>query len=152
NLHAAVGDNIAIERPGLPPANVKVDGIVDLPDADSLFQAVGQPPGLAPQAPPDNVVILPLAQWHALFDPLAAAQPGAVQSQLHVRLAHDGLPPDPAAAYDVVSRAARNLEARIAGAGIVADNLAARLDAVRGDALYAGVLFLFLGMPGAFLA
>ena len=103
NLHATVGDSIAIERAGLPPAEVKVDGIVDLPNADSLFQAVGLPPGLAPQAPPDNVVILPLAHWHALFDPLAAAQPGSVRSQLHVSLAHDRLPPDPAAAYDRVS-------------------------------------------------
>ena len=152
NLHATVGDSIAIERAGLPTAEVKVDGIVDLPNADSLFQPVGLPPGLAPQAPPDNVVILPLAQWHELFDPLAAAQPGSVHSQLHVSLSHDRLPPDPAAAYDQVSGAARNLEARIAGAGVVADNLAARLDAVRSDALYARVLFLFLGMPGALLA
>ena len=152
NLHATVGDRIAIERAGLATAEVKIEGIVDLPNADSLFQPAGLPPGLAPQAPPDNVVILPLAQWHKLFDPLAAAQPGSVRSQLHVSLSHDRLPPDPAAAYDRVSGAARNLEARIAGAGVVADNLAARLDAVRSDALYARVLFLFLGMPGALLA
>jgi putative ABC transport system permease protein len=152
NLHATVGDRIAIERAGLATAEVKIDGIVDLPNADSLFQPAGLPPGLAPQAPPDNVVILPLAQWHKLFDPLAAAQPGSVRSQLHVSLSHDRLPPDPPAAYDWVSGAARSLEARIAGAGVVADNLAARLDAVRSDALYARVLFLFLGMPGALLA
>ena len=41
---------------------------------------------------------------------------------------------------------------RIAGSGSVADNLAARLDGARGDALYARVLFLFLGTPGALLA
>ena len=152
NLHAMVGDSITIERAGLPPAEVKVDGIVDLPNADSLFQPVGLPPGLAPQAPPDNVVILPLAQWHKLFDPLGAARPGSVDTQFHVSLSHDRLPPDPVAAYDQVSGAARNLEARMAGAGVVADNLAARLDAVRSDALYARVLFLFLGMPGALLA
>ena len=152
NLHATVGDRIAIERAGLATVEVEIEGIVDLPNADSLFQPAGPPPGLAPQAPPDNVVILPLAQWHKLFDPLAAAQPGSVRSQLHVSLSHDRLPPDPAAAYDRVSGAARSLEARIAGAGVVADNLAARLDAVRSDALYARVLFLFLGMPGALLA
>jgi putative ABC transport system permease protein len=152
NLHATVGDSIAVERAGLPPVEVKVDGIVDLPNADSLFQAIGVPPGLAPQAPPDNVVILPLTQWHTLFDPLASMRPGAVQSQLHVGLAHDRLPAEPIGAHDSVSRAARNLEARLAGVGIVADNLGARLDAVRGDALYAGILFLFLGMPGALLA
>jgi putative ABC transport system permease protein len=152
NLHATVGDSITIERAGLPPAEVKVDGIVDLPNADSLFQSIGSTPGLAPQAPPDNVVILPLTRWHAFFDPLASMRSGAVESQLHVGLAHDRLPSEPIAAYDSVSRTTRNLEIRLAGAGIVADNLAARLDAVRGDALYAGILFLFLGMPGALLA
>lgn len=33
----------------------------------------------------------------------------------------------------------------------MSDTIAARLDAVRGDALYATVLFLFLGLPGAAL-
>ena len=45
-----------------------------------------------------------------------------------------------------------NLEARVAGQALVADNLGARLDAVRGDALYARMLFLFLGLPGVALA
>ena len=47
---------------------------------------------------------------------------------------------------------AKNLEARVAGSGLVADNLAARLDATRSDALYARVLFLFLGAPGVAIA
>ena len=51
-----------------------------------------------------------------------------------------------------VQRLANNFEARVAGSAIVANNLAARLDAVREDALYARVLFLFLGLPGAILA
>src|SRR5262249_51809915 len=40
----------------------------------------------------------------------------------------------------------------VAGQALVADNLGARLDAVREDALYASVLFLFLGVPGIALA
>jgi putative ABC transport system permease protein len=47
---------------------------------------------------------------------------------------------------------ARNLEARLAGSGLVGNNLAARLDGVRSDALYSRVLFLFLGLPGIILA
>ena len=47
---------------------------------------------------------------------------------------------------------ANNLEARIAGSAALANNLAARLDGVRDDALYAKVLFLFLGAPGVVLA
>ncbi len=52
NLHVTVGDTVTIQRVGLQPVKVKVDGVVDLPQADSLFQAVGIPAGAAPQAPP----------------------------------------------------------------------------------------------------
>jgi putative ABC transport system permease protein len=151
NLHVGVGDSVTIERLALPPVNVRIDGVIDLPQADSLFQAVGVPAGAAPQAPPDNVMVLPLQTWHPLFDPQAAVRPDSVRLQLHVRLAHN-LPPDPRDAYVYVERLAHNFEARIAGSGVVGDNLAARLAAVREDALYARVLFLFLGVPGALLA
>lgn len=151
NLHVTVGDSITIARLGLPPATVKVAGVVDLPYADSLFQAVGVPPGTAPQAPPDNVLILPAGLWHQLFDQQAAVRPDSVRTQLHVRLANP-LSSDPGSAYTVVQSLAHNLEARIAGGGVVGDNLAARLDGARKDALYAQVLFLFLGLPGAMLA
>jgi len=152
NLHVTIGDTVTIRRPGLPSTEVTVGGVVDLPNADSMFQAVGVPPGAAPQAPPDNVLLLPLTEWHRLFDPEAAIRPDPVRTQLHIALAHDHLPGDPVAAFVAVQGAAKNLEIRIAGNGIVADNLAARLDAVRSDALYAKVLFLFLGAPGAVLA
>ncbi|WP_217478546.1 ABC transporter permease [Pararobbsia alpina] len=152
NLHVTVGDAVTIHRLGLAPLDVRVAGIVDLPYADSLFQAVGMPANAAPQAPPDNVLLMPRDEWHRLFDPQAAIRPDSIRVQLHVRLTHDSLSADPQAAFVAVQGAARNLEARIAGSGIVADNLAARLDAARSDALYAEVLFLFLGAPGALLA
>lgn len=152
NLHVTVGDVVTIHRTGLSAVKVTVAGIVDLPNANSLFQAVGVPPGAAPQAPPDNVLLLPMAIWHEFFDPQVALRPDSVRTQLHVGLVHDKLPDNPEAAFTAVQGAARNLEARIAGNGIVADNLAARLDSVRSDALYAKVLFLFLGTPGAVLA
>lgn len=151
NLQAVPGTTVTIKRPGLDPVTVTIDGIVDLPLADSLFQSVGAPAGAAPTAPPDNVLLLPLAQWHALFDPVAQIAPDAVRLQLHATLPHD-LPADPAAAYTDVTGQARNYETRLAGAAIVGDNLAARLDVARSDALYAQVLFLFLGLPGVLLA
>ncbi len=43
NLHVGVGDTVSIHRPGLPNGEVKVSGVVELPNADSLFQAVGLP-------------------------------------------------------------------------------------------------------------
>lgn len=151
NLHVTVGDTVTIQRLGLPPAKVKVGGVVDLPNADSLFQAIGVPAGAAPQAPPDNVLLLPNDQWHRIFDAQAAVRPDSVRTQLHVRITHD-LPTDPDTAFTYVQGLANNLESRVTGSAIVGNNLAARLDAVRKDALYSLVLFLFLGIPGAVLA
>ena len=112
---------------------VTVDGVVDIPEADSLFQRVGAPSGAQPQAPPDNVLILPAVTWHQLFDPLPAARPDLVREQLHARLDHH-LVGDPTAAYSTVTGRARNLEVRLAGAGLVGDNLGAALAAARTDA------------------
>lgn len=151
NLHARVGDQITVARIGLPPAQVRVDGIVDLPAADSLFQAVGAPKGIAPQAPPDNVLLLPRAQWQALFGPQEATRPDTVREQLHVKLAA-ALPGDPSAAYLSVTHLANNVEVRAVGSAAVGDNLAASLNGAREDALYARTLFLFLGLPGVLLA
>ncbi len=145
NLHARPGDVVSIGRPGRPPARVRIDGVVDLPSADSLFQQVGAPPGAQPQAPPDNVILLP----QTLFSRIETGQ--TVTTQVHALVSHR-LPASPSAAFTQVSGAARNLETRLAGAGLVGDNLGATLDKARGDALYAELLFLFLGVPGAILA
>jgi putative ABC transport system permease protein len=152
NLQATVGDTVTVKPVGLPPARVRVDGIVAMPDIDSFFQAIGLPPGAAPQAPPDNVMLLPERTWHALFDRQRVVRPDSVREQFHLRIAHDDLPPDPLAAYNVVTGKAHNVEARIAGSAIVGDNLAAKLLGAEADSLYARVLFLFLGMPGVLLA
>ena len=151
NLHVAPGNSITVGRAGLAPVTLRVDGVVELPTADSLFQKVGAPIGAQPQAPPDNVLLIPTRTWHRAFDPLAVARPDQIRTQVHARLAH-ALPGDPAAAFTQVSGAARNLEVKLAGGGLVGDNLGATLGAARKDALYAQVLFLFLGLPGAVLA
>lgn len=151
NLHAAPGDTVSIGRAGLDTVQVRIDGVVDLPQANSLFQKVGAPVGAQPQAPPDNLVLLPATRWHELFDPLAASRPDLVRTQVHVRL-HHNLPGDPAAAFTDVQGRAANLEVALAGRGQVGDNLGAALDAARSDALYAQLLFVFLGLPGAVLA
>lgn len=152
NLHVRPGDAVRIKRIGLSPVSVVVSGVVGLPDADALFQGVGLPKQAAPQAPPDNVLILPAAQWEKVFNPQQRVRPDTVRRQFHVRLARAQLPANPETAFVFVSGAARNLEARVAGQALISDNLGARLDAVRGDSLYARVLFLFLGVPGIALA
>ncbi len=147
NLQAKVGDSVAIGRPGLPPANVTVSAIVDLPAADSLFQQVGAPVGAQPQAPPDNVILLPAAK----FARIASAPGGQISWQAHAKLSHD-LPASPSSAYTAVSGNARNLEAQFSGRALVGDNLGTALDQARADALYAQILFLLLGAPGALIA
>ena len=152
NLHAVPGDSITVRRPGLANAKVTITGVVDLKSADTVFQAVGVPAGAAPQAPPDNAVILPIAEWHKLFDPQATLRPDSVRVQIHAIVDHATLPANPSAAYQLVTQAGHNLEVRVAGSALLANNIAAQLDAARGDALYARVLFLFLGSPGIILA
>ncbi|MGH8860854.1 MAG: FtsX-like permease family protein [Jatrophihabitantaceae bacterium] len=151
NLHAAPGSRISVQRPGLPPVTVTVAGVVDLPQANSLFQKVGAPTGTQPSAPPDNVVLVPYAEWQRISAPVAAQRPDLVSTQLHARLGHS-LPSDPAAAFTATAAAAHNLEARSTGTLRVGNNLGAALDAARGDAAYAQILFLVLGLPGAVLA
>ncbi|WP_119580346.1 FtsX-like permease family protein [Streptomyces europaeiscabiei] len=148
NLHVAPGDTVGIRLPGTGVRQVRVAGVVDLPQADSLFQKVGAPPQSQPTAPPDNVVLLP----SSTFTSLTASAPAAgVTTQVHA--ARDArLPSDPASAFNTVTRAAHNLEARASGAAVVGNNLGAALDSARQDALYAQILFLFLGVPGALLA
>jgi putative ABC transport system permease protein len=162
NLRARIGDRVDVMLAGGPsPApgrassarrvSAVVEGIVDLPFADSFFQPVGAAHAQTPQAPPDNVLIVPSRMFQRWFSTQATRLPLTVRTQLHVRLVHE-LPHDPAAALDAVTRAANSVELKSAGAAVIADNLAAQLQSTREDALYARLLFLFLGLPGAVLA
>ena len=149
NLHVKPGDKINIARTGHSPASVVVAGVVDLPQADTLFQRVGAPPQSQPVAPPDNVVLMPTKTLQSLPSSLSRSQ--GVTTQIHV-LKRPPKQNSPADAYQEVSAAARNLEVQLAGAGVVGNNVGAALDAARADAAYAHMLFLFLGLPGAVLA
>lgn len=152
NLHVTVGDTVSVLRQRLPPADLRVDGVVSLRNADSMFQAIGVPRGTAPQAPPGNLLVLPATTWHTLFDAQAAVRPDTVRTELHALLDLSALPQEPSTAYAQVLAQSHNLEARVAGSAAVANNLAARLDGVRADAMFARVMFLFLGAPGVLLA
>jgi len=151
NLHISVGDSVTIQRAGgLNPMEVKIDGIINLPDSPAIFQQI--PAEANPQAPPDNVLLLPVKMWRDIFSEQLAVQPGTVRSQVHVRTSRTQLPATPEAAYTRELQELHHLELSIAGRGLVADNLAARLARVREDSLYAKVLFLFLGLPGLVVA
>jgi putative ABC transport system permease protein len=151
NLHASIGDLVTIQRPGgLPPVEVKINGIISLPDAGAVFQRI--PGGGSAQASPDNVLVLPAEVWRYLFAEQMGVQPDSVRFQVHARTTRSDLPATPEAAYDWELRRAHHLELGTAAHGVLADNLAARLASVREDALYAKILFLFLGLPGLVVA
>lgn len=151
NLHAKPGSSVDVQLPGGKHTTVRIDGVVEMPQANSLFQKVGAPSYSQPAAPPDNVLIVGASQLHKLLAPLGPQAIAGQTTQIHVQRSH-GLASSPATAYTDVSAAAKNLEVKLAGGGTVADNLGAALDAARSDAQYAQVLFLFLGVPGAILA
>ena len=130
-----------------PPAQVRVDGVVDLPSADSLFQKVGAPVGAQPQAPPDNVVLLP--QRHVRP---ARARPGwCARRSTRALVARAARQPE--RGLHAGLRHARATSRRSSpAAGSSATTSAPRSTRRRKDALYAELLFLFLGVPGAILA
>jgi putative ABC transport system permease protein len=146
NLGARPGSVILVHTVSGALVPLRVDGLVDLPQADSFFQVVGAPAGAGASAPPDNVVIVP----QDVFGELTAGS--VVVHQFHVVLDHRRLPSDPAAAAAAVTAAANHVEAEVAGGALVGDNLAAALIGAREDALYAQLLLLLLGMPGLALA
>jgi putative ABC transport system permease protein len=152
NLHAVPGNTVSIARLGQPPLDVKIDGVVELPNADQLFQIVAATPQAARTAPPDNVILLPQNQWREAFQSQLENFSQTAARQLHVSFDHKVLPSSPTDAFVTVQEMANNLSAKLAGSGVIVNNLAARLDGVRQDSLFARVLFLFLGMPGAIIA
>jgi putative ABC transport system permease protein len=152
NLHANPGDTIEIDRLAGLPAEVKVSGVVEMPSADQFFQIIGSTAQATPTAPPDNVVLLPAAQWEQLFGAQLESMPQTAARELHTSFDHITLASNPVDAFVDATRLANNLLAKLAGEGVIANNLAARLDGVRQDALFAKVLFLFLGVPGALVA
>ena len=145
NLGATVGSEITIGRPGLPRARVTVDGIVDLPAADSLFQSIGAAPGSARRRRRTTSSCSRPSGSPSSSQRGRASRPSSTSSSRTP-------PADPGAAFVDVTGRARNLEAALSGTGLVGDNIGARLDAARSDAVYAQLLFLFLGVPGVIVA
>jgi putative ABC transport system permease protein len=143
NLAAGLGTSVHVLGSG---ATVRVDGVVDLRAADSFFQVVGAPAGAGASAPPDNVLLVPPADFRRLIGSTT------VVHQLHARFRHDTLPADPAKASALSTVRANHYAASVAGGALVGDDLGASLLAARQDAIYAQLLVLLLGVPGVVLA
>jgi putative ABC transport system permease protein len=144
NLAAGPGSTVQVA--GVSGAQVTIQGVVELPTADSFFQVVGAPAGTGASAPPDNVLLVPQPAFAALVGN------ATVVHQLHVRLRHDQLPADPAAASDLSTRQVNHFVSAVAGGALVGNQLGAALLGAREDAVYAQLLVLLLGIPGVVLA
>jgi putative ABC transport system permease protein len=144
NLAAGPGSTVQVV--GATGAQVTVQGVVELPAADSFFQTVGAPAGSGASAPPDNVLLVPAPAFTALVGN------ATVVHQFHVRLSHAQLPADPAAASDLSTRQVNHFVSAVAGGALVGNQLGAALLAARSDAVYAQLLVLLLGIPGVVLA
>lgn len=145
NLAAAPGDTFTVRKPD-GQTHLAVDGVVEMPAADSFFQVVGLAPGAGATAPPDNVVLVPPAQFKAIVGS------STVVEQLHIGFTHGGLPADPQTAALLVQGRANHLQADVAGGALIGDNLGTALSAAGEDARYADLLFLLLGLPALVLA
>src|SRR5208283_4071589 len=119
NLHVTVGDVITVQPEGVSAFDVKIGGVVDLPNADAMFQTIGPARGPAATAPPDNVVILPMDQWNAHFAARTRRPDGGARIQIHVGIDRATLPASPDEAYRRSEAEARNFEIRAAGAAII---------------------------------
>ena len=145
----------ASAAPALPPAaGAGRRASSTCPQADSLFQQVGAPVGAQPQAPPDNVVLLPAARRsRGIEAPLATHARTSSCTQVHARALARAAGVARAPRSPQVSGHARNLETR-----------ARRRRPRRRQPRHARstrrartrstpqLLFLFLGVPGAILA
>ena len=134
--------------PAAARRTVRVDGVVDLPAADSLFQQVGAPRRRAAAGAAGQ---RRAAARSARLRPRSSAARRS-RTQVHARLSHAPAR-QPERRVHAGRRAARATSRRgWPAAALVGDNLGTALDQARQDALYAQLLFLFLGVPGAILA
>lgn len=145
NLAAEPGTSVGVKS-GSQTTKVTIDGIVDLPFADSFFQVVGLAPGTGASAPPDNVLLVTPAVFARLVPTATVVQ------QFHVGFEHALLPSGPHAAAVVVGDMANHFQAAVTGGALVGDNLGAVLTQAGEDAQYANLLFLLLGVPALALS
>ena len=142
NLHAKPGDTMTIGRAGGRPAAVKVDGVVDLPTPTRCSSRSARRRRPAASATRQRGPAAARDVRHAS----SAGRPSRRRSTRGL------VPPRCPAAPAPPSRRcrgnARNLETRLAGAGLVGDNLGTALDKAREDALYAAAAVPVPRRPG----
>lgn len=159
-LGVGSGQPFALTIPGRSaPLMFQVGGIADLSQADALF-ASRSPDIQGEFAPVASVIIVPVSTFENDILPALRADAASTTPQvkappfleLDVHVDKAKLNSDPTVAAVVTQGVKRSIERVAPGQVAVIDNLSDTLNAARGDAILAKILFLFLGLPGVVLA
>ncbi|MEP7136072.1 MAG: FtsX-like permease family protein [Chloroflexota bacterium] len=155
-----LGDSIQLTFNGVTdPVSLPVTGIINLDNADALFATATE----AENAIVSDVVIVDQSWFQknlldsltaVASDPNAIVVPGfiSLDPQIHVRINRDLLPGDPTLAAIHAESLRRGVERLFPGQLKSTDNLSGAFKSAKGDVLSAKILFIFLGLPGVFLA
>ncbi len=175
NLGAVPGDSIVFALPGGGSVTLQVSGVVSIEGADLLLGPIDAAHRAAGANPPVNVAVMSRADLEAQVlpripatamatdpassggtatggaAPVFAAEP-AVRRELHVQLQHAQLPGDPVAAQSWLDTIRRRVEKQGAGNLQWIDDASAWLEPLAADLAWGQILFIFLALPGIFLA
>jgi len=175
NLGAVPGDSIAFTLPGGASLTLRVSGIVSLVGADLVLGPIDAAHRAAGANAPVNVALMSKADLESLVlpkipttataadpstsgkgasggpSPVFAADP-AIRRELHVQLQHAQLPGDPVAAKTWLDTVRRRVEKQGAGNLQWVDDASASLEPIANDLVWGQILFIFLALPGIFLA
>ncbi|HUY74787.1 MAG TPA: FtsX-like permease family protein [Candidatus Dormibacteraeota bacterium] len=159
-LGVGPGGAISLSVPGrLQPIPLKVGGVADFSRADALFASrSGDNQGEFVQVP--NVVVVGMDLFANTILPalrVDAASPSPLLKtspalELDVSVNRSRLASDPSTASVFTQGLKRSIERAAPGQVAVIDNLSDAINAAKGDAILAKILFLFLGLPGVLLA
>ena len=174
NLGVVPGDAIVFSLPGGASVSLTVSGVVAIDGADLLLGPIDAAHRSAGANPPANVAVMNRADLESAVlpkipagavasdpatggqaagtpSPVFAADP-AVRRELHVQLDRAQLPGDPVAAQTWLDTVRRRVEKQAAGALQWVDDAGASLEPLASDLAWGQILFIFLALPGIFLA
>ncbi|MEO7665027.1 MAG: FtsX-like permease family protein, partial [Candidatus Limnocylindrales bacterium] len=175
NLGVVPGDSITFTLPGGGTVKAAVSGVVSIVGADLILGPIDAAHRAAGANPPVNVAVMSRSDLERLVlpgiprdamaaDPATVGQAGgagatpvfaaepAVRRELHARLDHAQLPGDPALAQAWLDTVRRRVEREGAGSFTWIDDASAFLEPLAGDLAWGQILFIFLALPGIFLA
>ena len=158
-LRVAPGEIVSVRLPDNSTVDLRVSGIADLSRARSLFSSRRGGDLETFIYTPHSVVVSPgtfAAVVQPAFDRAAAAGQGRVKAppirEVDIALERALLAADPSTARVETGRIGGDVVAVAGRSDYLLDNISNTLNVAAGDAAVARRLFLFLGVPGAFLA